>query len=334
MQKYNVRRKRRIAAMARQVNPIAPPDSNFLPTKTKIDKAGPFDPKWGVQWTIIVGIVSLIGGIIIAAIFFLLAEHKKEISYSISELTKAYDSTAESPAFTVLDSDGQRISGDIYITQLTLWNSGNEAIEPIDVQDRIKLVMYPVQRILEVKPLVELDSDIDVFTYTYDNLQLEPKLEKNLPKILGVNVEKPEYAKSIYVDWKHLNKQHGFRWQITYVGVPEMRGILKSSLAGFIVDIDSFQNVEINPAFNTFSDIVSNAFVLMIFLGPVLFLTARIAGLGVEIADRRRTKQTISLSDFANRFLVMLISSLIFSMFSWFLSWLFSLTIHRTGPQF
>ena len=199
--------------------------------------------RYGVHWTIVVGIASLVLGALITIAITPLLEPRKGIAYILTPPTKAYDTSTSSPAFKVVDSASQPITNNIYIVQLTLWNAGDVPIEPADVQDSLKLILYPAQRIFEVKPLFEYRSDIAHYKYTNVDVSQNKVFQERVGTLFGQHIDQPQLLKAVQVDWEHLNKGFGFKWQITYEGAGDLDKGFTSALDGYVVGIDNFARI-------------------------------------------------------------------------------------------
>ncbi|HEX9987362.1 MAG TPA: hypothetical protein VGE45_02665 [Chloroflexia bacterium] len=91
--------------------------------------------RFGVHWTIGLGLLGIIIGLAGGYMFFRLSEQRKQIAYTSSTpLIKVFDSKAASQGLKLFDASNRPLTGDVYAAEVTIWNSGNVPIEPGDVR--------------------------------------------------------------------------------------------------------------------------------------------------------------------------------------------------------
>jgi hypothetical protein len=212
---------------------------------TKVAAPPPTVSKFSRKWsTTFINIFGIVGAIvtILAAIFAVVTAQRKEIAYVVtSGPTKIYDSKNASPAFRVIDANNQQITSDIYVVVIKIWNSGNVAIEPSDVRDNLKMVLFPTQRILEPKTLFEVRPDSAKYAVSNNDVLLsESLLERLRPDATGIS-DLEANVKAREITWEHLDPSRGLMLQITYVGVGEQDALFHIQLDGDILGIGDFR---------------------------------------------------------------------------------------------
>lgn len=182
-----------------------------------------FSERYGVHWTIIGTIAGIAAGLVIAIIFFKLAEQRKQFAYTTPVTSiRIFDSQSASPAIRVLDSRGEPITEDVYVTEVVFWNSGNVPIEPSDVREPIKIVLSPVKRIIDLRVTGAHRENIANFAVS----------EAGPPEGPAGN------KKAVQLEWEHLDPGFGVRFQVTYVGPSSIEGGLAVDVQGYIVNAE------------------------------------------------------------------------------------------------
>src|SRR5215210_4560506 len=96
--------------------------------KPRVPTLRPFLARhWGSILTVVFGLLSVY--------FFLQTLQKKGVAYIVPKSSvKVFDSHISSSAYRILDQDNNPIGSDIFSTEVTLWNTGNQPIEPGEVR--------------------------------------------------------------------------------------------------------------------------------------------------------------------------------------------------------
>lgn len=142
--------------------------------------------------------VALIG-VLLSIYFYIESIQKREPYYLAQPSTQIYTKSVTSPKFTVVDSTGKTVDGDIHVLEVSLWNDGRVPIEPSDVRQPVYIEFPQNFRIL--------DS-----TVVKENKPYVSKVH------LTVHPDVPGQEKRIGIAWEHLDPGVGARMQFIYVG--------------------------------------------------------------------------------------------------------------------
>jgi hypothetical protein len=187
----------------------------------------------------ILATIFFIVSCILGFLFFRFALDRREVSYQVDATSKVFDSNKYPiragvdwkdvksnwlnstnswkdlgfGPITVFDSEGAQVAGDIFVTSITIWNSGTLDIEPDKVQLPVTVCLRPCDKILEAVIVKQSRPDICRFKLTN----------------IGEPIEGG--GKSLQLDWLHFDPDKGLRIQILYTGSKDATPSLDGYLA-------------------------------------------------------------------------------------------------------
>jgi hypothetical protein len=154
---------------------------------------------------LIIGLIGLAIGIV----SYLHTVKYKEISYNIYKPSyKVFDKDVieGESNLKILTRDSTKINQSIYLTTLSIWNSGDLTINKSDVRKKIKIDLKGIDKIIDFKIIKETESGVSDFKYE-------------------VNKD------SIYnFDWKYFDPKHGIKFLILYIGDETISSKLKGNV--------------------------------------------------------------------------------------------------------
>jgi len=160
-------------------------------------------------WYFVVNVGGVFGMLFGVWAFYQTRE-TKSLVYFFPEPAKIFDSTAPS-RISVLDSKKRVIKDSIYLQEVTLWNNGNQPLEPEDIRESIifgpenslttkersfSTVQHGNSRILEFKVVK----------------QVSPEVSKLRVSQAGDNNSSPR----LLVSWEHFDPGHAAKIQVIY----------------------------------------------------------------------------------------------------------------------
>jgi hypothetical protein len=188
-----------------------------------------FSGRYGVQWTI----VGIVVSVLVTLLAIKITQQKGEIAYVVSSSNiLIFDSKSASSKLTVLDAQNQPITDSVYISEIKIWNSGNQAIEPSEVRDALKVVIVPAKRIIDFKVTVPIRPDIAGFAVTEVNLSKEATPD--------VSEKDKQKGKALAITWQHFDPRFALKVQVTYVGEAGTESGFHAFLDGYIVGLGPF----------------------------------------------------------------------------------------------
>ena len=156
-----------------------------------------------------------VAGVIISVITYLWSQHQAAVSYSLS--TVKIVNQKEDVPFSVIDKEGARVDGDVYVTNITVWNSGNS---PIDVNN------------IRIPMAVNLSGGVKIL----DSRFMHGSKISNF-RCSCANTA----ANTIKITWDFFDPGDGFVIQAVY----SSRGDVDPMLIGSIFGVDGFKKVPI-----------------------------------------------------------------------------------------
>ncbi len=146
--------------------------------------------KSGIFWTIVTA--SL--GIIATVTYYELGKKERSLSYYVKkEPSKIFDSENTTSKIQVYTDDSVRITKNVYVTNLVLWNSGDLEIKKTDVRKPIHISLSNGVRILDFNLVREIERGISNFQLIKENNELT-------------------------LDWDYFDPNFGMELQIIYTG--------------------------------------------------------------------------------------------------------------------
>ncbi len=137
--------------------------------------------------------------IAVSIYLFFKAKEFREISIRLVAVTKVYDSSSTSRKLSVLDSNKDPVTNDVYVASYQLWNSGTLPIEPSDLRRAFSMSFVGDARLLDWSiPYSVSDSDVCRF-------RLEASDTNSSPHFLTLK-------------WQHFDPQRGCQIQFLYAG--------------------------------------------------------------------------------------------------------------------
>jgi hypothetical protein len=154
---------------------------------------------------LIIGLIGLAIGIV----SYFNTVKNKEISYNIfGPSYKVFDKEVieGESGLKIFAKDSTKVNQNIYLTTISIWNSGDLTINKSDVRKQIAIKLNGIDKIIDFKVIKEIESGISKFAYE-------------------VNKD------SIYnFDWNYFDPNHGLKFQVLYLGDESLSGELKGSV--------------------------------------------------------------------------------------------------------
>ena len=158
-------------------------------------------------------------GLVATVITYLWSLHESNISYHTATI-QIVDQKEVVP-FTVIDSDGQRVTENVFATNVTVWNSGDLPIDVQYIRTPLTISLTIPVRLIDVKLEHATSENISEF-----HIDGEPKKS-------GV----------IQIGWRYFDPKEGFRLRIIYAA-KEMSSV---RLNGVIFGVTNFNDITPPP---------------------------------------------------------------------------------------
>jgi hypothetical protein len=201
-------------------------------------------------------IIGLLG-LIIGCLSYFHSVKKKEISYNIYEQSyKILDNEVidDKSNLIILTKDSLKINQNIYLSTVSIWNSGDLTINESDVRKKIKVELYGIDKIIDLKLIKENLSGISKFKYEF-----------NKDSIYNIN-------------WKFFDPNHGIKLQILYLGKETISGKLNGNILD--TNFNEFVPEKKEKLIKQENGILKTAFALLLFISlgilPLISLIKRI----------------------------------------------------------
>jgi hypothetical protein len=165
------------------------------------------------------GFIAGIIGIALTVATFLWSRHEPAISYHIATIQIV--DQKEAVPFSVIDSDGQRVTEYVYATNVTVWNSGDLPIDVQYIRSPLTISLTIPVRLIDVKLEHATSENISEF-----HIDGEPKKS-------GV----------IQIRWRYFDPKEGFRLRIIYAA----RDMSSLKLNGVIFGVTNFHDITPAP---------------------------------------------------------------------------------------
>ncbi|WP_243471301.1 hypothetical protein [Winogradskyella sp. MH6] len=214
---------------------------------------------------LIVGLIGLAIGIV----SYFNTVKDKEISYNVlGPSYKVFDKEAieGESSLKIFAKDSSKINQNIYLTTISIWNSGDLTINKSDVRKQIAIELKGINKIIDFKVIKEIESGVSKFTY---------EVSKD----------------SIYnFDWNYFDPKHGLKFQVLYVGEENITGKLKGNILE--TDLVEFVPAEINE------DGIENSSKITKIVVFSIFIFIGITTIILSYARIRKKKKTGELRNF------------------------------------
>ncbi len=150
----------------------------------------------------IITLTMTVASVILTIVVYKISQKEGRPTYIVSEApNKIFDSTISSPKINVRDENFDLVKENIFLVTVTFWNSGTIPIEPSDVRIPVKITISPCERILDYTIVQETKPEVSKFELSED--------PDNSPN---------NTSKSIIIAWKHMDPNHGIKFEIYYSG--------------------------------------------------------------------------------------------------------------------
>ncbi|OQX09842.1 MAG: hypothetical protein BWK73_21745 [Thiothrix lacustris] len=151
---------------------------------------------------------------IISILFSIYTYHdgkrEREPYYFIHSVKTIVSNPDKVSTLKLLDKNGDVVKGNVYLTEISIWNEGRIAIEKNDIRIPIKVKFDNISRVLDF------------------SINKEPT-----PEVSNFSVSEFD-QKTLNLDWTHLDPKLGARIQVIIEGSEEPR----ISLTGMILDAE------------------------------------------------------------------------------------------------
>ena len=192
--------------------------------------------------------ISALAGFVTSYYFYREQQLMGGIAFGI-EVIQIFDksdmqSRESPPKINIIDDQGKLIENNVYVANVTIWNSGNAEIRKEDIRVPLKISIADRPRILEITPIFFSSESVDKFTLHDDGT----------------------------ISWDHFDPGQGFKVKIIY----EADEFKEISLSAFIVNIRGFWD------YDTWASTLRHSrlnfvFWSMVVLGPMLLLAVAFA---------------------------------------------------------
>jgi hypothetical protein len=163
------------------------------------------------------GFIVGITGIVLTVATFLASRHEAAISYHTATIQIV--DQKEAVPFSVIDSDGQHVTQNVYATNVTVWNSGDLPIDPQNIRSPLTISLTTPVRIIDAKLDYTTSANISEFSMSGD------------PKKTG----------TVVMAWRSFDPKEGFRVRLIYAS-NEMSQV---KLNGVIFGINGFADITV-----------------------------------------------------------------------------------------
>ena len=105
-------------------------------------------------------------GVLLSVLIYFWSRHEAKLSYYTSTIQVV--DQKETVPFSVIDSAGQRVTENVYATNITMWNSGDLPIDPGNVRRPLTISLQAPVRIIDAKIQYSTNDNISEF-HTVDD---------------------------------------------------------------------------------------------------------------------------------------------------------------------
>jgi hypothetical protein len=137
-------------------------------------------------WMGLIGLIFTVIGVLVS---YLLREYA-QVSYTFSTVKVV---SQAGPSIKVMSATGEPIDGDVYVTDLTIWNSGNDTIEKNQVREAIT---------------ISVDNELVQIEKSKENTEAA---DFELYKV-------PSAPNARYLDWQYFDPNYGVRIALVTAG--------------------------------------------------------------------------------------------------------------------
>ena len=198
--------------------------------------------------------VAAFVSIILAIYFWRFPNVYREVSYTVSDdHIQVFDSSLLSPRIRMIDAEGNQIQENVYAASVTVWNSGNLPIDPIDVRIPLRIRIGSVSRILDYAILKQVDPDVANFNAR----EVTPSSDS-------------DSISEIEISWDYFDPQFGAIIQVMYAAQAQA----DISLVGYILGIqrNDFRDTSKSSMVDWLPGWAVQIIILSITIGMVLLL--------------------------------------------------------------
>jgi len=102
-----------------------------------------------------------VASIAVTVVLAFALQKSRGIAYSLpQDTTVVYDSKKSCASIRVLDKDSSFVRDNVYVTSVTLWNSGDLPIEPSDIRKPVKISLTPCGKILDCQVTRQTNPEV------------------------------------------------------------------------------------------------------------------------------------------------------------------------------
>lgn len=159
---------------------------------------------------VILSVVLVVIGWVLASFFYFQSRRVQRLTYVIEpQISKVYSSEKQAPNLIFLKSSGEKITKDVFLVTVHLWNSGTLPIEPQDIREPVKFTITNCEEII----------DYDIVAQTN-------------PNIVNFSLSPGSDQKSLVLSWSHLDPNNGVKFHVFYIGPSEPEILLTGNILG------------------------------------------------------------------------------------------------------
>jgi hypothetical protein len=112
----------------------------------------------------------------------------------------------KSQKISLYKNDSTKINQNVYFRTFSIWNSGNQAIEPSDIRKVVTIKFNGINEILDCTVIKQVDPEISKFALVQDS------------------------PSSFKLNWMHFDPKDGLKFQLIYIGNPEIKPEIEGNL--------------------------------------------------------------------------------------------------------
>jgi len=162
---------------------------------------------------------SLIASVIFAIVLLFLNNERKSLVYDVFFHEKIID-VEQGKGFEIYDSDSVKVTDNLYLLKLDIWNKGNKPISITDIKEKINF---------------QLDTSAVILN--------EVVIHENYSNVTNTTILKQ--SNKIFLNFDYLEKQNAIRLQLYYSNNEKS----KVKFNGYIAEGDNIQRISKCPIF-------------------------------------------------------------------------------------
>jgi hypothetical protein len=169
---------------------------------------------------VVISLLLGISSLVLSYLLYLKSQQSRRPTYLVSDKRyKIFDAGIKSPKLRLLDENNNLVNEDVYVAEVTFWNSGNLPIQSSDIRQPIRILVTGCKKILDYEVVHQTHPQICNFLVYADTIDRFPS---------GVE--------ALRVHWELLDPGFGARIKIVYSGKQDA----VISMDGYILGVSSF----------------------------------------------------------------------------------------------